>query len=508
MNLLKNRKGLQKAASGMLLLFSFLFLLNGCFAKEQTKKTTKAAEVKLVYYRLYDEEDVIQPLIQQYASTHPNVSITYKKFTDPVEYENLIINELAEGEGPDIFSAPNYWFLRNVKKISPMPESIMTVKQFGDTFVTVAQNDLVLRDPTDSKVKIYGIPMSVDTLALYYNKAAFDDKIPSRGKPAETWEGLKEDVFKLTKKDQSFERFEVAGIALGRSDNVLRAVDVLYMMMLQYKTDFYNSNISQAQFSRQTAIAATGINLNPATEALKLYTSFALPANKNYSWNSYLADSKSSLKEIEAFSKGKVTMIFGYSYLYQQILNEIKDLKDRGVTTIDEKNLRVAAAPQVIDPKTSTEKRVSYASYYAETVSRTSENQTAAWEFLTFISSKENLKFYNEKTHRPTSRRDMIDDQVQDPIYGVFAEQIGYAESLPIYDAARYIQIFSKAIDTVLATGSPQEAMKTAEGTINDMLPSEGMVPPAPKETTSSTPEKTTTKTTATTKQTTGKTQQ
>jgi ABC-type glycerol-3-phosphate transport system substrate-binding protein len=475
-----------KKITAIALIFSTL-LLSGCFAKEATKKTVKAETVKLVYYKLFDDEDVITPLIQQYQTKHPNVQIVYKKFTNPEEYENLIINELAEGEGPDIFSMPNYWFLRNVKKLSPMPSTLMTSKQFEDTFVTVAKNDLVLRDPSDSAVKIFGIPLSVDTLAVYYNKAAFDDKIPSQGKPSDTWEGLKDDVFKLTKKDQSFERFEVAGISMGRSDNILRAIDILYLLMLQYKTDFYNSNVSQAQFSKQASVGATGISLNPATEALKLYTSFALPANKNYSWNSYLADPNSSVKEIETFARGKVAMIFGYSYLYDQIVSEIKDLKDKGVSTIDEKNVKISAVPQVNDPKTSTEKRVAYANYYAETVGRTSKNPDVAWDFLIFMSGKDNLKYYNDKTHRPTSRRDMINDQIQDPIYGVFADQIGYAESLPIYDYSRYAAIFAKAIDSVLATGSPGEAVRSAESSINDMLPSEGLIPPAPKETTGKT---------------------
>jgi ABC-type glycerol-3-phosphate transport system substrate-binding protein len=469
---------LKKITAGALIFFGFLTMLSGCFAKQATT-TVKTKPVTLVYYKLFDTEDVMNPLIQQYATKHPNVKITYKMFTDPVEYENLLINELAEGEGPDIFSVPNYWFLRNVKKITPMPVDMMTTKEFGDTFVSVAQNDLVLRDPSDGQQKIYGIPMSVDTLALYYNKSSFDDKIPSRGKPAATWEELKDDVFKLSKKDQSFERFEVSGIAMGRSDNILRAIDILYMLMLQYKAQFYNDNVSQAQFAKQNAISAAGVSYNPATEALNLYTSFALPSNKNYSWNSYLADSKSSVKEIETFARGKVAMIFGYSYLYQQIINEITDLKTKGVNTMDQKNIRVSPVPQVEDPAVSTEKRVAYANYYAETVARTSANPRDAWEFLTFISSADNLKYYNEKTHRPTSRRDMINDQVKDPIYGVFAEQIGYAESIPIYDSTRYVQIFSQAIDSILATAKPREVLNTAQAAISDLLPPEGLIPAA-----------------------------
>ena len=210
-------------------------LLSGCFSRQQgTVEQVQDERVELVYYKLFDEEDVINPLIQQYQSEHPNVTITYRKFEDPLEYENLIINELAEGEGPDIFSMPNHWFLRNTKKIEPLPTDMATPEQFEATFVSVASNDLVLRDPRDGRTRIFGIPLTVDTLALYYNRAQFEDRLPSRGRPATTWAELQEDVFQLTKTDNSFERFELSGIAMGRSDNIGRWMDILFMLMLQY----------------------------------------------------------------------------------------------------------------------------------------------------------------------------------------------------------------------------------------------------------------------------------
>ncbi len=454
--------------------------MTGCFKKEEPQLTDKLEPVKLVYYRMYDDEDVIRPLIQQYQSTHSNVQITYRKFTDLEEYQNLIVNELAEGEGPDIFSAPNYWILPNKKKLAPAPVDFVSPQVFRDTFVNVAANDMIFSDPADGVEKVYGIPMMVDTLALYYNKAAYEDKIPSRGKPPATWAELQEDVFLLTKKDQSFERFEQAGIAMGRSDNIARSTDILLMLMLQHGIDFYNDNMSKAEFSRQRTGTATGVSVSPAAEALGLYTSFALPANKNYSWNQYISDVNSATKELEAFARGKVVMIFGYSYLYDQLATQIKDLEGKGVNTISLNNVGIAPVPQVNDPATSTEKRDAYANYFAETVSRTSAHPQEAWDFLVFMSNKENLQYYNEKTHRPTSRRDMIEDQMKDPVYGVFAEQIGYAESMPIYDYAKYSGIFSKAVDSVLATVSVTDAVRIAEEEINALLPAEGMITPAP----------------------------
>lgn len=454
-------------------------MLSGCFRKEEGEKTVVPDQIQLVYYRMFDDEDVIRPLIQQYQTAHPNVQITYRKFTDLEEYENLIVNELAEGEGPDMFSAPNYWILPNKKKLSPAPADLVPPDAFRSTFVSVAANDMVFTDSADGIEKVYGIPMMVDTLALYYNKAAYEDKIPSRGKPPATWAELQEDVFLLTKKDQSFERFEQAGIAMGRSDNIARATDILLMMMIQFGTDFYNDNMSKAEFSRQKVVNASGVSVTPAAEALELYASFALPANKNYSWNQYISDVNSDSKELEAFAKGKVVMMFGYSYHYEQIAAKIKELEGKGVKTVSQADVGVATVPQVEDPAVSTEKRDAYANYFAETVSRTSKYPREAWDFLLFMSSKENMDYYNEKTHRPTSRRDMIDEQKQDPVYGVFAEQIGFAESIPVYDYGKYSAALSKAIDSVLATVSLTDAVRIAEDEISAILPEEGMLSPS-----------------------------
>ena len=264
---------------------------------------------------------------------------------------------------------------------------------------------------------------------------------------------------------------------MGRSENILRAVDILYLLMLQYKVNFYSQDFKTANFSKQTLLTSTGLALNPAAAALDLYTSFALPSNKNYSWNAYLSDPKSSLKEVETFAKGKTAMIFGYSYLYEQIQNAIKDLKDRGVPTIDAGSVKIAPVPQITDSTTSADKKVAYANYFAETVSRTSDHPNEAWDFLMYLTSAENLKIYGKSTHRPTSRRDLINEQLLDPVYGVFAQQIGFAESLPIYDAQKYNDILSTAIDQVLATLSPSEAIRGAESSINKILPDSGWVP-------------------------------
>lgn len=449
--------------------------LTGC--KKQPAVTTKTATepIELTYYRLFDGEDIFEPIIKEYESENKNVTINYRKFTDPEKYIDLIINELAEGEGPDIFSMQNSWFTQHRKKLSPAPSTLVTPDIFRNTFVSVAADDLIMPDENGAE-QVYGLPLYVDTLALYYNQDQFEDAIPSQGKPSTTWEGIQEDVYKLTKSDNSFERFEVAGIAMGRSDNILRAIDILYLLMIQFGTEFYDAGYTEATFADKSGANSLGLD-NPGVEALTYFTQFALPSSKYYTWNSYLADKDSAEKEIKTFARGKVSMIIGYSYLYQDILDQIEELDKKGQKTIDKSVVKVTSIPQVEDPETSTDKRDTYASYFAETVSRTSKHSDEAWKFLTFLVQKENLEHYHSETHRPTSRRDMIDEQSEEAIYGVFADQIGYAESFAIANAEAYNEIFTNTINDVVNTADPEDALKTAQEEINLYIPSEGLYP-------------------------------
>ena len=448
-----------------------------CLCREKGTIGTSTKPIELTYYKLFDDEAIIQPIIQEFQSHYPRIRINYRKFTEPREYEELIVNELAEGEGPDIFAIQNTWVTKHAGKLAPMPPSLMTPEQFQATFVNVATQDLV-RPDSNSNLQIYGLPLAVDTLALYYNQDHFEDKIPSRGRPSTTWAGIKEDVYKLNKKDNSFERFKVAGIALGRGDNILRDIDILNLMMLQYKTKFYNDQLTTAMFADSQGIDSMQRMRNPGVDALKLYTGFALPNNKHYSWNQALAVPESAEKEIIPFVKGKVSMVVGYSWLHEDLMDLIENYDQQGIQHIDATKVKIAPIPQVYDPEKTSEKRDTLASYFAETVARTSKHPNEAWLFLKFLTSKKNQEYYFEKTHVPSSRRDLIQEQKADPIYGIFASQTGYAESILMADYYKYKDIFRAAIQAVVEGEEKAEtALNAAQTQINEILPNEGLLP-------------------------------
>lgn len=432
----------------MLLAFALTLSLSGCLQKPQTQEVSKVEKVELKFWNLYDDSSVFKGQIQAYESKHPNVKIVYRKFSNIQEYEQLLINEIAQGEGPDIFAIQNTWVDKHAKKISQFPIGKTTIpmnaQMFDDTFFHVATTDLVRSN------NIYAIPLFIDTLALYYNKQIFRDNIPNTDKPGETWEEIKTQTSQITKENNSIERFAVSGMAMGRSDNISRAVDIFSALLPEFGVKLFNDVRDRAVFAaQQGVIEAVSKPFFPFTEALSLFSSFGNPSFKNYSWNKDITSLASESKELNPFLRGKVAMIFGYSYLYQDLLNMRKQLKTVGESVVDEDDIGVIEFPQLLS-FTESGKRKSLASYFPLTVSRNSKNPGYSWDFIQYLSSKESMMDYHEKTHKPSSRKDLVDDQMVEPIYGVFARQASYAESplaaSPV-DAEFLGKVFEKAID-------------------------------------------------------------
>lgn len=435
-----------------------------CRTKEAPLPVDKT-EKQLVVYDFNDDEEAFQTLIQKYIEKSPYVKVIYKNFSSFEEYEKAVLDGLAEGAGPDIFAMPNNWFVKNRKKLSPMPAEMGTKDDFLAAFVDVASKDLVTTDD-NGIIQVYGMPLYVDTLGLYYNNDHFEDRLPSKGRPSFVWDGIKNDVYILTKPSADSLKFEVAGIGLGISKNVTNAVDVLYALMIQYGTVFYDSLMSQSTLSSTNS---TGMG---ASDALDLFVSFAGSQQKHYSWNEYMEN------DFSAFAAGKVSMVFGYASDYSKILAERTALKNAGAEVINPSSIKTAPFPQLEDPSVSTNKRYTYAKYMAFGVSRNTKYSSAAWDFLTFLTSPDSEKTYFDKTHRPTSRRDLIAGQKMDPFYGTFVDQVGYAESFPVVDVLKYEDFFRVAIGEVNAGKSARNIITQVKDNISAMLPKNGYIVP------------------------------
>ncbi|MFA6521720.1 MAG: extracellular solute-binding protein [Candidatus Gracilibacteria bacterium] len=437
-------------------------VLTGCIFN----KAPAAGPIALTVYGL-DDSDVMDPIIAKYKAKYPTVSVKYKKFADPASFESLMVNEIAENEGPDIFYLHNTWLPRHLKKIVPLTSTTLTTQNFSDTYVNVAKQDFIQPDPKDGIDKIYALPLYVDTLGMYYNKQIFEQKIPERGKPASNWDIFKEDASKI--RQQSTDgKLEVSAIAMGRSDNISLATDILYNLFLQSGAKMYNDDYTQV------SLASAG------SKAFDYFMSFGASNEKNFSWNTDLAVAGQPAGEVEAFLSGKVASILAYSDLYPRLENELKNVKSRTSSAVEMKNIAVTPVPQMSAKE--AEYRV-WANYYGLAVSRVSKNPAQAWNFVQFATTTDSAKVYHQKTKKPTARRDLIEEQKKEPITDVFVSQLGYASSYKVFSDKDFADYLKEAITATSSGRTARQAFNDAEEKMNGLLKlqaPEGLYPKPP----------------------------
>ncbi len=421
----------------LILLLAIIFTAQSCNILGGGRQ--RGPQIELKWWKPFDELAVVQPLIAEFQKKFPNIRITYVK-KNIETYEDELLDALASGSGPDIFSIHNDWLPKHKSKLAPAPANVMSLREFKDNFIQVASSDLVADE------LVYAVPLAVDVLALYYNR----DILASSGipRPPAAWEELVSQTRKITRQD-NLGNFQRSSVAMGTSNNVNRAPDILELLMLQNGTTFYSPD-SRVSLLGQTLRDEQGVPFNPASTALEFYTQFANPAKVTYTWNAR------SNNSIEAFTAGQVAMIFSYSYLRPTLADKAPFL-----------NYGIAPAPQ-IDPLGN---RVNFANYWAEGVSKQSLNQEAAWQFLKFISSKETLPKYYETQKQASPRIDIIEQQLSDPDIGVFAEAALSAKSVYKPDSNAVDAIFVQMIDDVILRNiAPEEAVSAASQKMNLLL--------------------------------------
>ncbi len=398
-----------------ILMVFLLALLSACSCgKKSMEEAVKP--ITLNYWRVFDGRDDFAEIIERYNQRHPYITINYRKLRYD-EYEEALLHALAEDRGPDIFSIHNTWVRKYESKLEPMPEETImvfpvvrgTIKEeivperrivkslnlteLRQRFVDVVYSDVVINN------EIYGLPLSVDTLAMFYNQDLFDQagivEVPRY------WNrDFQQTVKNLTKQDLRGNILQ-SGTALGASDNIERYSDILSVLMMQNGSNMM-SEAGQVLF-HTVPPEVSDRDYNPGLMALRFYTDFANPIKEVYSWNDKLDNS------IDMFASGKLAMMFGYSYH----LPIVKSLSPK-------LNFFVSPLPQIEGSGVP----INFANYWLEVVSNKSEHKNEAWNFIQFMTSPEQASLYLNKTKKPTALRSLIPGQRENLEIGVFVDQV------------------------------------------------------------------------------------
>lgn len=432
------------------LIFSFFLTAGGGCQLVSDPAQDPSRPVTLEYWRVFDGEDAFEEIIEQYNLRHPHVNINYRKIRYE-DYREELLTALAEDRGPDIFSIHNTWVREYINRIEPMPETVtisrlveegtiktetvqrtqtertMSLRQLENTFLDVVYDDVVLRNDQGEE-KIYSLPLSVDTLAMYFNRDLLNNAGIST--PPEKWDRDFQNAVKEMTKQDSRGNISQAGVGMGGSDNIERSVDILSLLMMQNGTEMMTEN-GNVLFD---ASGSGTQGYNPGMEALRFYTDFANPAKEVYCWNDNLDNS------LKMFTEGRLALMFGYSY-------HLPEIKSMAPTL----NFNVTNVPQI-----NPSRQINHANYWTEVVSRKSENKDVAWHFLMFATGEDQAQKYLEKTNKPTALRSLVEEQKEDREIGVFAEQLLTSKSwYRGKDALAMEEVMKDMIDE--AKASPQE---------------------------------------------------
>lgn len=434
-NLAKNRKiillGLGAMIAGVLLIVSNAFVSN---RREQAERPEP---ITIEMWGIWDESEFMREYTEAFRALNPNITVNYRK-VPLTNYEDDLVEALAEGRGPDIFAVQNFWRPKHKNKITPMPQEVMTLREYQERFVDVVEGDFI--DPETQE--IYGIPLYTDSMALFYNRDAFNDA--GFATPPETWEQFVNYSEQLTVFGQGGEILQ-AGVAMGTADNVNRPQDIVAALMLQSGAQMNNPDKpNETTFTRN--INVDGVDINPAENALDFYTRFANPRTSAYTWNNSLDYST------DAFIEREAAMMFGYSY-------HVDLIKARNPRL----NFDVAPIPQISDIG-----KANYSNYWGYSVSTQSGVPTEAWAFLKFLTEQENSQNYFLLTKRPTPRQDLIDVQRDDPEYGVFVDQLLQSKTWVQPDNSVVDEVFQDMIrDVNRGIATPSQAVSQAQREIN-----------------------------------------
>ncbi|MEK9178338.1 MAG: sugar ABC transporter substrate-binding protein [Patescibacteria group bacterium] len=297
----------------------------------------KEKTVTLIYWGLWEDPNVVSQVISDFERQNPNIKIDYSK-QDIKDYRERLSTRIKEGSGPDIFRFHNSWYPMLSEYLLPLPQSVITKDEFVKNYYPVTRYDLV------KKGAIYGIPLHIDTLALYVNREMFEAAGLS---PPKTWEEFRDVAYSLTVKDEEG-NIKTTGAGLGTFENVSHAPDIISLLLIQNGVDVYKLSLDQRLY-----------------DTLDFYTSFAREGQSI--WNSTLDNS------LVAFSKGNLAMFFGYSWDLFTIRALNPDLA-----------FEVIPVPQLdIDaPK-------NFSSYWAEGVSSESKHKKESFLFMEFLARKD-----------------------------------------------------------------------------------------------------------------------
>ena len=317
-------------------------------------------QVTLIWWNLFEPQENVQPLIDAFEKDNPKIKIQYSLVGQNGidDYYEELTGSLSDTNvvtSPDIFPIHNSWVGKFEKNLVPAPTSIIPTSTL-DSFYSIVKDDFYRSQ------KLYGLPMSMDAIAIIYNKT----KLKAKGyqSPAGTWNDFKTQALDLTQKDKS-NKITYSGFSAFDPVTSEFYFDVMNQLFMQNDVLMTTSDGLKSEISEDTK----------AVDAFDYYQSFI--KGDEATWNPAFK------KDVAAFLENNLAMYPAPSWRLIDVLNYNKYYN---------LNLDIGVAQM---PQLSGAGDYYWPTYWGMSVAKDSQYPNEAWKFIKFITEEKQLQLYD-----------------------------------------------------------------------------------------------------------------
>lgn len=347
---------------------------------------TKAGEVLI--WGTFQNEAVEAGIQELTASSENYADVSYEE-QEEFSWRNELANALASGTGPDLIILSQEELLSEQGKLMLIPFSTLPERTFVDSYVPLF--DLFLAEEG-----MYGVPLVVDPLLLYYNRSI----LASSGVASapRTWEAVAGLATVVSRTDDTG-AVARSLVPFGEYANVNNARAILSLLLLQAGTPItaYTKGVVESVLVRNAENSPFGTT--PAESAVSYFSQFGDPAKTLYSWNRARASSQ------QAFISNDLALYPGFASEFAFLSEANPNL-----------NFDMTGMPQ---PGTATD-RITYAKGYVLAVAKASDNQAGALQTAFALAQTMPSLAIAENLGVAPARRDLLSSKDNDRYAAVY----------------------------------------------------------------------------------------
>ncbi|MEH1834708.1 MAG: ABC transporter substrate-binding protein [Nostoc sp.] len=365
------------------------------------------------------EQQLLKQVLLDFEAQHPNIKVKYEAISD--QYMDVIKTRLVGEAAPDVFylesvEAP---FLMSQNVLEPL-EAYIT-PEFD---LTDFENSLL--DSFKYQNHIYGLPKDYSTLALFYNKKAFD--AVGLSNPPATWDELRTYSKQLTGKLNRY--------GFGENPDLARQV---------YKIKAFSGQLvdqnSYATFASEASLQ--GLEL-----VIDQYQKDRSSAQK-----SDVGTNSGS----EMFGQAKVAMVIEGNWAIPYLTQTFPQLE-----------FATAQVPTINNKKGTMLLTVAYV------MNKQAQHKAEAWELISYLTGKEGMQKWTGTGFALPTRKSVAKNlgYDQDPLRSPLVAGVNYATPWQVgqYPAAIINNFDNQFVSALLGQQPLKQAMLKAQNDANQQI--------------------------------------